>query len=95
MPTVDHVGVSRKIESRDERSRLRGIVRKFREEHGFGGGVIIRTAAGGRPEADILSDLHYFNDIWKDTRQQVRDVARARRDLPRAEPGRRSCCAIC
>jgi ribonuclease G len=70
MPTVDHIGVSRKIESRDERSRLRGIVKKFREEYGFGGGVIIRTAAGGRPEADILSDLHYFNGIWKDTRQR-------------------------
>ncbi len=70
MPTVDHVGVSRKIESRDERNRLRGIVKKFREEHGFGGGVIIRTAAGGRPEADILSDLDYFNGIWKDTRHK-------------------------
>jgi ribonuclease G len=70
MPTVDHVGVSRKIESREERNRLRGIVRKFREDHGFGGGVIIRTAAGGRPEADILSDLEYFNDIWKETRHK-------------------------
>ena len=70
MPTVDHVGVSRKIESREERNRLRGIVKKFREEQGFGGGVIIRTAAGGRPEADILSDLHYFNEIWKDIRQK-------------------------
>src|SRR5262245_31989909 len=46
MPTVDHVGVSRKIDSREERSRLRGIVREFREQHGFTGGVIIRTAAG-------------------------------------------------
>src|SRR3954447_19749334 len=42
MPTVDHIGVSRKIESREERSRLRGIVREFREAHGFTGGVIIR-----------------------------------------------------
>jgi len=76
MPTVDHVGVSRKIESREERNRLRGIVRKFRDEHGFGGGVIVRTAAGGRPEADILSDLHYFNEIWKDTRHKF-DTSRA------------------
>src|SRR5581483_10189978 len=45
MPTVDHIGVSRKIESREERARLRGIVREFREQHGFTGGVIIRTAA--------------------------------------------------
>jgi ribonuclease G len=49
MPTVDHVGVSRKIDSREERSRLRGIVREFREQHGFTGGVIIRTARRGRP----------------------------------------------
>ena len=57
MPTVDHVGVSRKIESREERSRLRGIVREFREQHGFTGGVIIRTAAAGRPKEDIVADL--------------------------------------
>src|SRR5437773_9585118 len=57
MPTVDHVGVSRKIESREERGRLRGIVREFREAHGFGGGVIIRTAASARPKDDSLSDL--------------------------------------
>ncbi len=35
MPTVDHIGVSRKIESRDERQRLRGIVREFREAARF------------------------------------------------------------
>src|SRR5690606_38438586 len=57
MPTVDHIGVSRKIESREERARLRAIVREFREEHGFTGGVIIRTAAAGRSKEDIVSDL--------------------------------------
>src|SRR6186713_2540129 len=66
MPTVDHVGVSRKIESRDERARLRGIVRQFREQHNFTGGVIIRTAASGRPEADILGDLNDFHQIWQE-----------------------------
>src|SRR5262245_3363260 len=71
MPTVDHVGVSRKIESREERSRLRGIVKKFREEHGFVGGVIIRTAASGRSEADIVSDLSYFHEIWTSVRQKM------------------------
>jgi ribonuclease G len=70
MPTVDHVGVSRKIESRDERSRLRGIVREFREQTGFAGGVIIRTAAAGRPKEDIVSDLSYFHKVWTDIRQK-------------------------
>ncbi len=71
MPTVDHVGVSRKIESRDERSRLRGIVKEFRESHGFTGGVIIRTAAASRPKEDIVADLESFHAIWKEIRQKT------------------------
>ena len=67
MPTVDQIGVSRRIDARNERSRLRGIVRKFREEHGFTGGVILRTAAGGRPEEDIFGDLEYFHTLWTET----------------------------
>jgi ribonuclease G len=76
MPTVDHVGVSRKIDSREERGRLRGIVREFREQHGFTGGVIIRTAAGGRSKEDIVSDLSYFHQIWTEIRQKM-DARRA------------------
>jgi ribonuclease G len=71
MPTVDHVGVSRKIESREERSRLRGVVREFRESHGFTGGVIIRTAAAGCPKEDLISDLEAFHAIWTDVRQKM------------------------
>jgi len=71
MPTVDHVGISRKIESRDERSRLRGIVREFREAHGFTGGVIIRTAAAERPKEDIVADLDAFHKIWMEMRQRT------------------------
>jgi ribonuclease G len=71
MPTVDHIGVSRKIASRDERGRLRGIVREFREQHNFSGGVIIRTAAQERSKEDILADLQYFYRIWTDMRQKM------------------------
>ena len=71
MPTVDHVGVSRKIDSREERARLRGIVREFRDEHGFTGGVIIRTAAGARSKEDIVSDLTYFHQVWTEIRQRM------------------------
>jgi Rne/Rng family ribonuclease len=70
MPTVDHIGVSRKIESREERARLRGIVRQFREAHAFNGGVIIRTAAANRPDADILGDLEYFHQVWKEIKHK-------------------------
>src|SRR3989442_2284197 len=76
MPTVDHIGGSRKIESREERGRLRGIVREFREAQGFTGGVIIRTAASGRPKEDIVSDLEAFHKIWIEIRQRM-DASRA------------------
>jgi ribonuclease G len=71
MPTVDHIGVSRKIESREERGRLRDIVRQFRDERGFTGGVIIRTAAAGRPKEDIVGDLEGFYQIWTEMRQRT------------------------
>jgi len=71
MPTVDHIGISRKIASREERQRLRGIVREFREQNNFGGGVIIRTAAAERTKDDILADLQYFHRIWTDMRQRT------------------------
>src|SRR3989442_9703768 len=45
MPTVDHVGISRKIEAREERSRLREIAREFLPAREVTGSVIIRTAA--------------------------------------------------
>ena len=73
MPTVDHIGVSRKVEARNERGRLRGIVRRFREEHGFTGGVILRTAAAGRPEEDIVADLSYFHQLWTEARQKTEE----------------------
>ena len=95
MPTVDHVGVSRKIDSREERSRLRGIVREFREQHGFTGGVIIRTAAGGRPKEDIVSDLSYFHKVWTEIRQKSETLARAGGGVPRGRAWWPSCCATC
>ena len=70
MPTVEHIGVSRKIDSRDERKRLRGIVQKFKEEHGLVGGVIIRTAASHRSEEDVNADLSYFHQVWTDIQKR-------------------------
>src|SRR5262249_3681016 len=70
MPTVDHIGISRKIESRDERRRLRGVVQRFREQSGLPGGVIIRTAAANRSEEDLLADLTYFQQVWTEVQRR-------------------------
>jgi len=84
MPTVDHVGISRKIEARDERRRLRGIVQRFREQSGLPGGVIIRTAAAGRSEEDIVADLSYFQQVWSEV-QRKRETERTPAVLFREE----------
>jgi ribonuclease G len=84
MPTVDHIGISRKIDAREERRRLRAIVQKFREESGLPGGVIIRTAAASRPEEDIVADLAYFQQVWTEI-QRKRDTERTPAVLFREE----------
>lgn len=74
MPASDNIGVSRKIDTREERGRLRGIVRQFREEHEFSGGIIIRTAASGRSKDDINGDLTYFHQFWTETQSKMESL---------------------
>ena len=95
MPTVDHVGVSRKIESREERARLRGIVQQFREQHGFTGGVIIRTAASGRSEGGHRQRPDLLPPGLDRGPQQDGERAGRRRCCSRSRAWSPSCCATC
>lgn len=69
MPTVEHAGVSRKIESDEERHRLKRILLKHRE--GLPGGFIIRTAGEGKTEEEIAADIQYLYNLWLDIRQKA------------------------
>ena len=61
MPTVEHVGVSRKIESDSERHRLRKIIQTLRAEEDVpSGGFIVRTAGVGVAEREIRQDVRYL-----------------------------------
>jgi ribonuclease G len=61
MPTVDHVGISRRIASEKERKRLRDIVDSMRPQ---GTGFIVRTVAEGVPEADLRADMDFLIKLW-------------------------------
>ncbi len=61
MPSVDYVGVSRRIESGDERARLRGLAGKIRPK---GMGVIVRTVAEGHSEEELARDFQYLSNLW-------------------------------
>ncbi len=64
MPTVNHVGVSRKIESDEERHRLKRIL--LSEKGEAAGGFIVRTAADGASEDELRSDLRFLINLWSD-----------------------------
>jgi ribonuclease G len=82
MPTVHHTGVSRKIISAENRSRLRRLV----SEAGgaYPGGFIVRTAAGGATDDEIRTDIEFLGKTWneiKERSEQRKAPALLHRDL--------------
>ncbi len=72
MPTIEHVGVSRKIESGNERGRLRTAIQRIRNEEDVpSGGFIVRTAGIGVPEENLRDDARYLVRTWKDIKKNA------------------------
>jgi len=69
MPTVDHIGVSRKIPSDEERSRLKRVLQNNRT--GIPGGFIVRTAGDGHTEEELRADMMFLYNLWLDLRQKA------------------------
>ncbi len=69
MPSVTHMGVSRKIASDEERQRLKRILQAHRA--GTTGGFIVRTAGEGIPEDEIAADMNFLYNLWLDIREKA------------------------
>jgi len=67
MPTVEHVGVSRKITDDQERRRLKTVLKEIRQERG-GGGLIARTAGQGKSPEAFFRDGAYLSRTWDEVR---------------------------
>jgi ribonuclease G len=63
MPTSNHLGISRRIESSEERNRLRSIVSEVRPPQG---GFIIRTACEGVSKREMVQDVNFLTRLWAD-----------------------------
>jgi ribonuclease G len=64
LPTVRHLGVSRKIEQEEERQRLKNLVQKTMTPTGsVAGGVIVRTAGEGAVEESLCADILYLDRL--------------------------------
>jgi ribonuclease G len=83
MPNSDNIGVSSRIDSDEERERLRTMLTNH-EDRNAGAGYILRTAAEVATEESISRDIKYLNRLW----QKIHDSTEARagdvvhRDLP-------------
>ena len=82
MPTLQHTGVSRKINSGEARARLRHLVTEYNTQ--FPGGFIVRTAAESASEAEVRADIEYLGKTWQEIKtraEQRRAPSLLHRDL--------------
>jgi ribonuclease G len=72
MPTVDHVGVSRKVADRSERNRLRKIIHAIRPKNV--GGFIARTAGVGQNQQDFQDDMQFLVEAWEEIKRRSEEA---------------------
>src|SRR5450759_2730744 len=73
MPTVSHIGVSRRIEDEAERTRLNEILEHIRPQGQ--GGFIVRTAGEQHNEEDFVADLKYLTELWDQIKHRAEKVS--------------------
>ena len=71
MPFENVIGISRKISSVFERKRLRHLAKSILPS---GAGCIIRTAAAGKTESELVRDLQMLSDLWKEIEAKVKKM---------------------
>jgi len=72
MPTIEHLGVSRKIDSAKERSRLRTLLQNVvKKEEVPSGGFIVRTAGTGKTEQELREDAGYLTKTWNEIKKNA------------------------
>ena len=69
MPTMDYVGVSRRIDKDEERTRLRRILSEIRPENM---GVIVRTASAGKSREAFAEDLESLKLLYEDIQKRAK-----------------------
>jgi ribonuclease G len=72
MPTMNHVGISRRIEDEDERKRLKETIEAIRPE---GMGFIARTACEGVNAEDISREADFLIKIWKNIQKKAASIS--------------------
>ncbi len=69
MPTAAYIGISRRIESEEERARLHGIAERICPKDM---GLIIRTVAAGKTEEALAADVRYLRRLWESIQARMK-----------------------
>jgi ribonuclease G len=70
LPNSDQSGISRKIESQEERKRLKQILRELNIPDGMG--VIMRTAGEGQRKPYFMRDLALLLEEWHGVQEKIK-----------------------
>lgn len=71
MPHSQHVGISQRIEDEVERERLKKLVEDALAKENMRGGFILRTAAEGVGEEEILADMRFLKRLWSSVAENI------------------------
>ena len=74
MPFASKVGVSRKIENREQRAKLREMVSKLVPKEAGAGGWIIRTVAEDLTEQSCKREIDHLYGLWKKIKRKSGSV---------------------
>ncbi|WP_455365283.1 ribonuclease G [Kaarinaea lacus] len=71
MPEVDHIGISQKIESEEERQRLKDLISKLGTEF-QPSGYIVRTVAEAASDAELIADMRFLHKLWTEIQERIK-----------------------
>ena len=71
LPYSKHIGISQRIESDEERERLKKIVQAGRDAEEVEFGYILRTAAEGITEDESINDIQYSKRLWRVLKERM------------------------
>lgn len=85
LPKEKTIGISQRIETEEERLRLRAIVDELMQTQGFAGGFIVRTVAESTAAEVLIDDILFLQKLWRKIDQDYRNASAPRliyEDLP-------------
>ena len=87
LPRNLHIGISQRLENEQERNRLQALLEQCLtvESMQDRGGFIIRTAAEGAAENELLEDIRFLRKLWAAVERRIgksKDIRVLYRDLP-------------